>query len=145
MVYCKNMLESVKIYTSDKFWPQILTDLGAVLVDNPNLADVNFDNVDLDSPVSVVELKNIILNCCEHTDIIVKVFGEYVVLPRLQHKIVVLLYKNPNINMADLKTALGVSPDLTTHAVETAIYQLRKKYGHNSILNQDGKYSIGRI
>ena len=139
------MLESVKIYTSDKFWSQILTDLGAVLVDNIDVADVNLDNVNLNAPVSVAELKNIIFNCCEHTDIIIKVFGEYVVLPRLQHKIIVSLYKNPNINISDLKTALGVSPDLTTHAVETAIYQLRKNYGRDFIQNENGKYSIGHI
>ena len=51
------MLESVKIYTSDKFWSQILTDLGAVLVDNIDVADVNLDNVKLNAPVSVAELK----------------------------------------------------------------------------------------
>ena len=84
MVYCKNMLESVKIYTSDKFWPQILTDLGAVLVDNPNLADVNFDNVDLDSPVSVVELKNIICQVFCQKNFLVHIF--VVFLPRKNNK-----------------------------------------------------------
>ena len=145
MFYCKTMLDSVRIYTSDKFWNQILTDLGANLVDSPNFADVNFDNIDVDAPISVIDLENIILNCCDNVEIIKKVFGKNIILPRMQHKIIVLLYKNPNINMRNLKKALGLMPDITTHAVENAIYTLRKTYGREFIINENGKYRIGKL
>ncbi|MBR0204926.1 MAG: winged helix-turn-helix domain-containing protein, partial [Synergistaceae bacterium] len=73
------------------------------------------------------------------------VFGSDVKLSNLQHKLIVILYKNPDITMRELKMVLGMSPDITTHSVETAIYQLRKKYGHNVILNTNGKYKIGQL
>ena len=72
-------------------------------------------------------------------------FGRDVVLPELQRKIVVALYKNPNIQMRELKLAVGLSPDITTHSVENAIYQLRKTFGHDFILNENGGYKIGRV
>lgn len=144
--YCEIMLENIKIYTSDICWNHILTDLGAVLVDNPNIADVVLDDIDIKAPISVVDLQKIILDCLNNQDIIKDVFGDNdIVLPTLQHKIVVLLYKNPGITMNELKNALGVMPGVTTHAVETAVYQLRKKYGHDFIQNTNGKYKIGRI
>ena len=139
------MLNNAKIYTSDKYWNQIFSDLGAVVVDTPNVADVVFDDVNITTPVSVMDLQNIICDYINNTDIICNVFGKYVVLPALQHKIVVLLYKNPNMTMSELKNALGVLPDVATHAVENAIYQLRKVYGHDIIQNNDGKYKIGGV
>lgn len=139
------MFENVKIYTVDEYWKSILTDLGADVVNTPNIADVMFDNINIKKPVSIPELQNIILDCVNNTDIIHKIFGKNIYLPILQHKIVVLLYKHPNISMSDLKHELGVLPDVTTHVVENAIYQLRKVYGHDFILNQNGKYKIGCI
>ena len=139
------MLDSIKIYTSDVYWNHILKDLGADVVDSPKIADVMFDDLEIDAPVSVAELKNIIIASSNNNDIIQQIFGENVVLSQLQRKIVVLLYKNPDINMAELKSALGVLPDVATHAVETAIYQLRKKYGRDFIINNNGKYKIGQI
>ncbi len=139
------MLGGTKIYTSDKYWNQIFTDLGAVIVDVPNAADVVFDDIKITTPVSVMDLQNIICDCINNTDIIYRVFGKYVVLPALQHKIIVLLSKNPNMTMSELKTALGVLPNVASHAVENAIYQLRKVYGHNIIQNVNGKYKIGSI
>ena len=82
------------------------------------LADVVFDDVNITTPVSVMDLQNIICDYINNTDIICNVFGKYVVLPALQHKIVVLLYKNPNMTMSELKNALGVLPDVATHAVD---------------------------
>ena len=139
------MLSDIKIYTSDTYWNQIFSDLGAVMVDSAKLADVVFDDLKIDTPVSIVDLQNIILSKVDNCDIIRNVFGSDVKLSNLQRRLIVLLYKNPNINIHDLKNALGISPDITTHAVETAIYQLRKKYGHNIIENLNGKYKIGRI
>lgn len=139
------MIENIRIYTADKYWNQIFTDLGAAVVDSPSIADVVFDDIDIDMPVSIIDLQNIILNCVNNTDIIHDIFGTDVTLSNLQRKLIVMLYKNPDITMRDLKTVLGVMPNITTHAVETAVYQLRKKYGHNFILNNHGKYRIGQL
>ena len=139
------MLEGIKIYTSDTYWNHILTDLGADVVDSPKIADVIFDDADVNTPISVSDLKKIILDCADNNEIIQKIFGKNVVLPLLQHKIVVLLYKNPNLTMAELKNALGFLPSVATHVVENAVYQLRKVYGHDFIINNNGKYKIGKI
>ena len=139
------MLENVKIFTADRYWRHILTDLGACVTDSQNMADVVFDDIKTDSFVSVKDLQRIILDSLNNSDIITDIFGQYVILPTLQHKIVVSLYKKPDITMRELKDLLGVLPDMTTHTVENAIYQLRKKYGRDFIQNKDGKYKIGRV
>lgn len=139
------MMENTRIYTADKYWRQIFTDLGMVVVDSPNVADVVFDDIDVKKPISIMNLQNIILNQLDNADIVREVFGSDVKLSNLQHKLIVILYKNPDITMRELKMVLGMSPDITTHSVETAIYQLRKKYGHNVILNTNGKYKIGQL
>lgn len=145
MEYCEIMLENVKVFVSDKYWKQILVDLGADVVDSPNVADFVFDDVVINTPISIPYLKNIISNHFNNMDIIHNVFGRDVILPWLQHKIVVFLYKNPGVSMADVKQALGISPDITSHVVENAIYQLRKIYGHAFIQNLNGKYKIGHL
>ena len=139
------MMENIRIYASDKYWRQIFSDLGLIVVDSPNLADIVFDDIDIDTPISILGLQNAILNHVDNTDIIYKIFGKDVVLSNLQRKLIVLLYKNPDITIRELKNALGMSPDMATHAVETAIYQLRKKYGHDFIINTNGKYKIGQL
>lgn len=139
------MADTVKIYTCDECWKHIFTDLGADVVDTPNIADVNFDDIKISKPISVAELQGIILNYSGNQDIIANVFGKYVLLPRLHQKIIVLLYKNPNISMNELKSYLGVLPDVATHTVENAIYQMRKNYGREFIINNAGKYKLGHI
>lgn len=139
------MLENIKIYTSDKYWHRILSDLNANLVDAPDDSDVVFDDIKFNTPVSVCDLQKLILNQFNNNDIITAVFGRYVVLPSLQRKIIVALYKNPNIQIGELKLAVGLSPDVATHSVENAIYQLRKVFGHEFIINENGGYRIGRI
>lgn len=136
------MLENIKIYTSDACWNHIFSELGVCVVDEPKNADVIFDGNEIPTPVSGMELQKIILDKFENKDIIKSVFGDFVVLPELQHKIVVALYKNPNISMVDLKKIVGISPDIKTHTVENAVYNLRKKYGRNFIKNTDGGYKI---
>ena len=139
------MLDNIKIYTSDKYWHSIFADLGANLVESPDCADVIFDDIKISAPISVDDLQSLILNQFNKNDIIISVFGRDMVLPELQRKIVVALYKNPNIQMRELKLAVGVMPDIATHSVENAIYQLRKTFGHDFILNENGGYRIGRI
>lgn len=139
------MLENIKVYASDTVWNHILTDLGVNVVDSKNIADVVFDDIKIKAPISVTELQSLILLQFENKDIIRAVFGRDVVLPKLQHKIIVILYKNPNITMHELKDLIGVLPNVATHAVENAVYQLRKIYGCDIIQNINGKYKIGRI
>lgn len=139
------MTMNIKIYATDEYWQHIFADLGAVVVDNPKTADVVFDDVDVHAPISVNSLKGVVFNHLDNQDIIKDVFGKYVVLPALQHKIIVALYKNPDIQINELKELLGVLPGVTTHTVENAIYQLRKNYGHDFIQNTKGKYKIGRL
>lgn len=145
MGYCNTMIESIKIYVEDKYWNRIFTDLGAVIVDSPKNADVVFDESEITTPISLSELQNFIISRANNNDIIVKVFGKDIVLPTLQHKIVVALYKNPGINLPELKMLLGVSPEIASHTVENAIYQLRKVYGHDFIVNDKGKYKVGKL
>lgn len=139
------MQGNIKIYTSDKCWNHILAELGANLVDSPDVADVIFDDIKQDAPISIDDLQNLILNQFDNNEIIRAVFGRDVVLPALQHKIVVALYKTPGIQIHELKRAVGVAPNITTHSVENAIYQLRKTFGRDFILNENGGYQIGRV
>jgi len=136
---------SIKVYTKDQYWNHILTDLGVDVVSESSMADVILDEIDIQTPISVTDLQSILINAANNTEIIKSVFGKDVFLPALQHKIVVLIYKNPCINIKDLKSALGIAPDIATHSVENAIYQLRKIYGHDFILNENGGYKIGSI
>jgi len=139
------MFENIKIYATDKYWQHIFCDLGAMVVSSPKIADVVFDDIDVTLPVSIAQLKSIILNHQDNQDIIKEIFGKYVILPTLQHKIIIALYKNPDITIGELKELLGVLPNMTTHTVENAIYQLRKNYGHDFIKNTKGKYTIGHL
>jgi hypothetical protein len=63
----------------------------------------------------------------------------------LHAQIVVQLYKSGGIDAAGLKSALGYSADTATHTIDTAIYQLRKMFGHDFIINENGVYRIGKL
>ena len=139
------MAENIKIYATDKYWRHIFDDLGISVVDSKTTADVVFDEKNVPVPVSIPNLKSVIFDCVDNQDIIKKIFGKYIILPTLQRKIIINLYKNPNVSINELKELLGFLPDVTTHTVENAIYQLRKKYGRDFIINAKGKYKIGHI
>ncbi len=139
------MLKGIGIYTSDTLWRQILGDLGATILDAPNASDVNFDLLNIPKNVTVMELKSIILGIVDNTDIIRKIFGTNVLLPRIQEQIVTLLYKTGGMRSADIKNALGYSPSAATHTVDTAIYQLRRIYGRDFIINDNGIYRLGKL
>ena len=140
-----NMLSGMRIYTSDSVWRQILGDLGATVTDAPNVTDINFDNLNIKKSVSVTELKAAVLQAADNDRVINKLFGSDVKLTRLQKMLVVALYKSGGMKTTDLKIALGYAPDATTHTVDTAIYQLRKIYGHEFIKNDGGVYKIGKL
>ncbi len=139
------MLSGIRIYTADSVWRQILGDLGATVLSAPSVADVNFDELGIAGALTPIELKSLILKASDNTHIIADVLGEKVVLPRLQSQIIACLYKSGGMTALDLKQALGYAPDVSTHTVDTAIYQLRRTYGHDLIQNNNGVYTIGKL
>lgn len=146
MIYAENMLTGLRIYSSDAIWRGILADLGATVIDAPNAADVNMDDVAIKTPVNVTELKAAILAAGDGDNIIARVCGKNARPPRGQAQIIVALYKSgTGLTAADLKSALGYSQDVATHAIDAAIYQLRKRYGRDFIKNKNGVYTIGDL
>lgn len=139
------MLDGVRIYVSDTIWRQILGDLGATVLTVPTVTDLNFDELDISSPLNSMELKTIILSALDNRDLLRRIFGRDVSLSYLQSQIVVLLHKTGGMTLDGLKIALGYAPDTSTHAVDTAIYHLRRKYGREFITNSNGVYCLGRI
>lgn len=139
------MLSGFKIFSSDPVWQQIVTEFGAAVTTDSVLCDVNLDTLNLKTPVSPSLLKSSIIAATDNTAIIDSVFGEHVSLSHIQSQIVTLLYKSGGMSADDLKVALGYAPDATTHSVETAIYELRKLYGHDFIKNINGIFKLGRI
>ncbi|MDW2974485.1 MAG: hypothetical protein R8M70_00280 [Alphaproteobacteria bacterium] len=139
------MLNGVRIYTSDTIWRQILTDFGATVLDVPNSMDINFDNLHIVPPLNSMELKTVILNAGDQATILRAVFGTDVFLSHQQSLIVVALYKSGGMTMHDLKNVLGYAPDVATHTIDTAIYQLRRTYGREFIINTNGVYRIGKL
>jgi len=139
------MLNGIRVYSCDPFWRNILKDLGATVLDAPNITDLNFDSLNITMPVSPIQLKAALLEASDYSNIIRKIFGKDMHLSALHAQIIVKLYKSGGMNMGVLKSALGYSADATTHTVDTAVYQLRKLFGHDFILNDNGVYRIGKL
>ncbi len=143
--YSIYMLSGIRIFSSDKYWQQILSDLNAGLVSDPMLADVNIDTLGLKLPINLIELKTAIIAASDGSDVLKKIFGKNVSLSPLQTQIVVKLYQSGGMTADELKMALGYAQTTTTHTVETAIYGLRKLFGHEFIKNENGIFKIGGI
>lgn len=139
------MLTGLRIFTTDPTWRQILSDMSADIVDNPKIADVDFDALHLVLPINPAHLRVAIMDAMDNTNIITRVLGPNAHLSRLPAQIVSQLYKTGGMSSADLKAALGYAPDANTHTVDTAICALRKTYGRQFIQNEDGVYKLGRI
>ena len=139
------MLKGVRIYVSDTIWRQILTDFGATVLDAPNSTDINFDNLNISGPLSSFELKSLILSANDDAGVLRDIFGTDVSLPRLQGQILVALHKSGGMTGNELKEVLGYAPDVATHTIDTAIYQLRRTYGRGFIVNTNGVYRIGKL
>jgi len=139
------MLNGVRVYSADSFWRNILSDLGATVLDAPNSIDLNFDSLNIVMPISPMQLKATLIDVSDYSNIIHKVFSAPVRLSNLHTQIVVHLYKSGGMTADELKSALGYSSNTTTHAVDTAIYQLRKLYGHEFIINDGGVYKLGKL
>ena len=139
------MLNGIRVYSADPYWRNILMDLGAMVLDAPNTTDLNFDSLNIVMPISPMQLKVALLDATDSSNIIRKVLGANVRLSNLHAQIVVQLYKSGGMSSGTLKSVLGYSPDAATHTVDTAIYQLRKLYGHDFIINDGGVYKIGKL
>ncbi|MBQ6736506.1 MAG: helix-turn-helix domain-containing protein [Alphaproteobacteria bacterium] len=139
------MLTGIRIFTSDPYWRAIVTDLNAVLVDDANLADVDLDSLELHVPASPLELKSAIISALDDSKVLLAVFGRPVSLSPIQRRIVVRLKKTGGMTADELKLALGYARDTTTHTVDTAIYGLRKLFGRNFIVNENGIFKIGGV
>lgn len=139
------MLSGIQIYSSDSVWRQILRDLNADLLDAPDFSCVNFDELDIVLPVSVMQLKSMILGAMDYNCMAHQILGDTQDLSQHQAKIVVLLHRSGGMNACELKKALGFAPNVATHTVDTAIYQLRKMYGRDFIKNINGVYSLGEL
>ena len=139
------MLTGIKIFSSDEYWRQIVTDLNATLVNDAKFADINLDVLPLKLPVSAIELKTAIIDATDSGAIINKIFGHSVELSPLQTQIIVKLYQNSGMTAEELKISMGYDKATTTHTVETAIYGLRKLFGRDFIINESGLFKIGRV
>lgn len=139
------MLKGIRVYSADAVWRDILRDMGAIVLDAPTTGDINFDSLNISMPVSAIELKAALIDAADNSKIIRKLFGTNVRMSALHAQIIVQIYKSGGLSSGELKTALGYSTDAATHTVDTAIYQLRKLYGHDFIINENGVYRIGKL
>lgn len=145
IVYHLHMFTGIQIFSSDPIWRQIFSDLNATVHENPSISVINFDDLSVPPSVGLLELKSLILDAADIGRVLYEIFGKNVSLPQIQSQLLVLLYKSGGMTANQLKHALGYAPEAATHTVDTAIYQLRKTYGHNFIRNTKGVYSIGEL
>lgn len=140
------MLNGMRVYSSDSVWRQILNELGATVVDVPNVLDINIDKLKLNLPISPTVLKSKILFALDYQNELNTIFGKDIPnLSHLQRQIIVALYLSGGMSGEELRKVLGFAPGVTSHTCDTAISQLRKNIGHNFIINKDGKYLIGEF
>ena len=139
------MLSGIRIFSSDPIWRHVLSELNATVLDAPTVTDSDFADLDITGPIHPMELKARILSATDNSRILNQIFGAPTSLPYIQGKLVIALYKSGGMSAADLKHALGYAADTSTHAVDTAIYQLRRKFGRDFITINNGVYKLGRI
>ena len=143
--YSRNMLSGIQIFSSDEYWRRIVTDLNGVLVSDAKFADVNLDLLKLELPISPIALKTAIIAASDGDAVIKKIFGRHVELSPLQTQIIVKLHQSGGMTVEELKMAIGYAKTTTTHTVETAVYGLRKLFGRDFIINDNGLFKIGRL
>ncbi len=139
------MFNGIRLFSSDPVWRHILGDLGAVVLDTPDVSALDFDALGMKLPVDMEQLRAAVFVALDNSRIVNDIVGSNVTLSPLQEQIVAILHKSGGMSATDIRTALGYSPDVTTHAVDTAIYGLRKMCGHDFIINSDGIYKIGHV
>ena len=139
------MLTGIKVFASDSVWHDILEQMNATLVDDPMVADANIDVMQIDAPITPMQLKSAIIAESDNARVLNAVFGHSVRLSALQTQIIVKLYRSGGMSADKLKVALGYAQNTKTHIVDTAIYGLRELYGHDFIKNDNGVFKIGKL
>lgn len=140
------MLNGIKIYSSNPVWRHILSELGATVTDVPNVLDINFDEIEPGGAVSATELKSIILQYADATNILQNIFHrDMPQLSDIQQSIIISLWRSGGMSGNELKNVLGYLPGVSTHSIDTAIYNLRKLFGHDFIKLEKGVYKIGNV
>jgi len=138
------MLNGIRIYSTNPVWRHILGELGATIVDTKNVLDVNFDEIEPTTNVSLTELKSLIVN--SSMCVLQNVFGKNIPqLSDVQKNIIISLGRSGGMSGEELKNALGYMPGVATHTIDTAIYNMRKLYGHDFIKLENGVYKIGTV
>lgn len=140
-----SMLNNIKIYTSDDIWRHILTDLGATVISDMSVDAVNFDSLDVNMPITIIDLHKLLLTVSDEEYIVQQILGDSKHCSRLQMRIIICLYRSHGMTIPQLKNVLGYAADADTHTVDTAIYNLRKIFGHDFIINNHGVYSLGKL
>ena len=78
--------------------------------------------------------KSIIFDSLDNRDIIKSIFGQFVMLPALQRKIVVLLYKNPDISINELKELSNIKTILSGYEnINATVIERNRNYWFNTI------------
>ena len=78
--------------------------------------------------------------------ILQNVFGENIPqLSDVQKNIIISLWRSGGMTGEELKNALGYMPNVATHTIDTAIYNMRKLYGRDFIKLENGVYKIGTV
>jgi len=139
------MLNGITFYTDDEIWQGMLSDLGAACVPRC-IADLVWEPDPAAAPVSPLELESKIMAWIDMSrkSAVQRVCGSDANLSPLLSKIITLLDRAgaAGIGAADLRLALGYSPDATSHALDTAIHTLRKTFGQGFIITENGKYKL---
>jgi len=154
------MLSEIKFWTDDEVWRGILTDLGAEYV-SENIADVvvgvspgvpaqSSDCVGwAEKPLTPMELKAQLIAAMDarEREIMRAVFGRDVALAPASRKMITILEHagDAGVSADELRAAFGYSANANTHAVETAISALRREWGADFIVFENGKYKLRKV
>ncbi|MCL2737745.1 MAG: hypothetical protein FWE17_02700 [Alphaproteobacteria bacterium] len=137
------MLSGITFYTEDKIWAQILTDLGAASASR-TVADLIFNPVDFSEPMSGLELKSKIVAQIDEARkrAVRRACKADANVSMANAKIITLLERAgaAGVSAADLRISCGYAPDANSHAIDTAIYALRKQFGTDFIKTENGRY-----
>lgn len=143
------MFKNIIIFTKDVYWENILTSLNATIIkDDYKKADINFDLLDIKKPILIQNLKSIILNQISlNNDKILKELNidKNIKLSNLQKKIIIIIFKNKDIHITEIKEILGIAETAKTNSIENAIRQIKKKFKIDIIKNKNGEYFINGI
>ena len=140
------MPNTVQFWTDDKIWAGILTDMGYAVADATHGAD--FIWMPPSGPLTPMELRGEVLGQIDAARIadMRAIFGERAnTVGGVQEKIALMLYRRGGLTIRQINEFLGYSAETKTHTADTAIYQLRRTFGNQFIMCNNGIYSLGKL